>query len=265
MRVKWVVALLLLVGGLCSLADITVAPLALKLGVHPGEAGTASVSVRNVGQTVADVRITLHDWWRTPEGKLEVLPPGKLAGSCAPWITYSPTSILLKPGDAATITVHMEVPADAVGDHWALLLVAEYPPPEERPPSEATTGTTRIVVAYAVKLLWIDPVNAAPAGEIREVKVLETSPLKLAIRYANTGNCHTMNTGTVSVKDIFGETVREFPLQAFPTLPGEERVVTVEDPSGEPLPQGFYYVFVTVDFGGDYLVQGGVPLRIPSP
>ncbi|MGY4706543.1 hypothetical protein ACVNPS_02145 [Candidatus Bipolaricaulota sp. J31] len=245
-------------------AEITVVPLSLKVPIPSGEIGTTSFIVRNVGQSPADVRITLHDWRRTPEGKFQVLPPGTLEGSCAPWIVYSHSSFILAPGEEVRVMVRIEVPEGAVGDHWALLLVAEYPPEPEETGEEAV-GQTRVVMAYAVKILRQDPVNAAPAGEIRSVEVLDTAPLKLRIVYVNTGNAHTVNRGTVEVRDIFGETVRSFPIEEFPTLPGEERILIVEDPTGEPLPEGIYYAFATIDFGGEYLVQGGALVQVPSP
>jgi hypothetical protein len=168
----------------------------------------------------------------------------------------------LTPGERVWISVQIEVPEDAIGDHWALFLVAEYPPEEE---AGEALGQTRVVVAYAVKLLRQDPENASPAGEIREVVVASTSPLKLRIIYANIGNAHTTNRGTVEVRDVFGETVRKFEIEEFPTLPGEERIILVEDPTGELLPDGIYYAFATIDFGGEYMVQGGVLVQVPAP
>jgi hypothetical protein len=245
-------------------ASITVAPLSIKVPIAAGEMGTVVFLVRNVGKTTAEVHITLHDWRRTPEGKLQVLPPGTLEGSCAPWITYSPTALKLAPGEKAEVTVNIRVPEGVFGDRWALFLVAEYPPESEgeTAPAEAT-GRTRVMVAYAVKLLRQDPEHASPAGEIRSVELLNTNPLRLRIVYTNTGNTHTVNRGTVEVRDIFGETVRSFPIGEFPTLPGEERIIVVEDPTEEPLPEGIYYAFATIDFGGEYLVQGGIMVQVP--
>ncbi len=258
--------LLLVLGGLSlgALGDITVEPLALRLPIPPGGVGSGSFVVRNLGTDTAHVRITLHDWWRTPEGKFQVLPPGSLPGSCAPWLTYSANSLEIPPGGEVRITVRLQVPKDVSGDHWALLLVAEYRRGGEAAPSgQGTVGTTRVVMAYAVKVLQEDP-KAIPKAEIRGIKLLGTSPLRISIRYANTGTKHTTNSGVVEIRDIYGETVRRFTVPSFPLLPGEERLLILEDPTGKPLPPGLYYVIAVFDFGGDYLIQGGAPIRIPS-
>lgn len=241
-------------------SSVTVYPTTLKVPIPPGEEATVGFWIENEGPTVVDVRIILLDWFRTLEGKTQFFPPGTLKGSCAPWIAYSPTSLSVPPGERVWVSVHIAVPKGEIGDRWALFLVAVYFPKEE---TKEGMGT-QIIIAPTVKLLRQDPVNAEPAGEIRSVEVASLEPLKLKVLYANTGNAHTTNTGTVEIKDIFGETVREFTIGEFPTLPGEEHLIIVEDPSGKPLPDGIYYALVTIDFGGEYLVQGGVMFEVPG-
>jgi len=180
--------------------------------------------VRNTGTDPIVVHISLHDWWRTPEGKFQILPAGSLERSCAPWLVYSATTLELAPGEEAQVSVQVTVPEDVEGDHWALLLVAEEPQPvEEQQAEEGLTSTTRVVVTYAVKILQQDPVNAAPAAEIRGIELVSQDPLTLQVHYANTGNCHITGQGTVELRDIFGETVRSYTVVPFPLLPGEER------------------------------------------
>ena len=248
-----------------GLGSMAVAPLSLRLPIAPGEQGAGTFLVRNTGTDPIVVHISLHDWWRTPEGKFQILPAGSLERSCAPWLVYSATTLELAPGEEAQVSVEVTVPEDVEGDHWALLLVAEEPQPvEEQQAEEGLTSTTRVVVTYAVKILQQDPENGAPAAEIRGIELVSQDPLTLQVHYANTGNCHITGQGTVELRDIFGETVRSYTVTPFPLLPGEERVVTIEDTTGEPLPEGLYYAIALFDFGGEYLVQGGAPIQITS-
>jgi len=246
-----------------AFGSMSVAPLSLKLDVPPGKDGAGVFLVRNTGTDPITVNISLHDWWRTEKGDFQILPAETLDASCAPWLVYSATTVNLAPGEETQVSVQLSVPKDVSGDHWALLLVEEQPQPaEEGQAEEGLTNTTRVVVTYAVKILQTDPVNDAPDAAIKSLELVQTDPLKMVIHFANTGNAHITTKGTVEIRDIFGDVARSFDVDPFPTLPGEERSVIIDDPSTEPLPEGTYYAIAVLDFGGDYLVQGGLPFDV---
>jgi len=72
-----------------GVGSMAVAPLSLRLPIAPGEQGAGAFLVRNTGTDPIVVHISLHDWWRTPEGKFQILPAGTLERSCATWLVYS--------------------------------------------------------------------------------------------------------------------------------------------------------------------------------
>ena len=254
----------LLVGILLSLVltvwgSMSVAPLSLQLDVNPGETEPSSFLVRNTGTETIEIGITLHDWWRTETGTLQILPAGQLERSCAEWLVYSETSVLLEPGEERAIELQLSVPEDTTGDHWAMFLVEERPQPDEQEAAdEGLEDTTRVVVAYAVKVLHRDPANRQTEALITGVDVSQTDPLQVAVTFENTGTAHMTTVGTVEIRDVTGEAVVSFPVDPFPTLPSEIRTVIVDAPVDHvPLGPGLYYAVVELDFGGEYLIQGG--------
>jgi len=260
-----VLTFLLLLSVLSVWGSMSVAPLSLRLDIPPGEDGAGVFLVRNTGPDPIVVNISLHDWWRTPEGNFQILPAETLDRSCAPWMVHSATTVNLAPGEETQISVQLSVPEDVSGDHWALLLVEEQPQPvEEEQAEEGLTNASRIVVTYAVKILQQDSLNAAPDAAIQGIELVQLNPFGIAIHFANTGNAHITTEGTIEIRDIFGETVRSFAIDPFPTLPGEERPLRIQDSSGESLPAGTYYVIALLDFGGEYLIQGGLPFEVEA-
>ena len=245
-------------------ARLAVAPLSLKLDVKPGETATADLTVHNTGQSQVEVNVRLVDWWRTPGGNLQLLAPGTRDRSCAEWLLYSPNTLTMKPGERKRLTVEVEVPEEAEGDHWAMLLVTERPKAVE----EEQPVTTRITVNYAVTVLQRDPTAGGGQGKITNIELTggaedPSEPLSLSVRFKNTGPVHLQTTGRVEIRNLQGETVRSIDINKFPTLPGEEHVLSVETPEEtSPLETGTYYAIVVMDFGGDHLVQGGLPLEI---
>lgn len=259
------VALLVLLSVASAFGSMSVAPLSLQLDIPPGDDGAGVFLVRNTGSVPIVVNISLHDWWRTPEGNFQILPAETMEQSCAPWTVYSASTVSLAPGEETQVSVQVSVPKEATGDHWALLLVEEQPQPvEEGQAEEGLTNTTRVVVTYAVKILQTDPVNDAPDASIKSIELVQTNPFEMVIHFANTGNAHITTKGTVEIRDIFGETVRSYAVEPFPTLPGEERPLRIQDSSDEPLPAGTYYAIALLDFGGEYLIQGGLPFEVQA-
>ena len=268
-KASWLVLLTSVVFMSFSIACVgrlAVGPLSLILDIPAEGRGSGSISIVNTGDDPIELKVSLHDWWREPpRGELQILPPGTVERSCSSWVRFAPSSLVMSPGDQADLSVEVEVPADVEGDHWALLLVEEVPTPEERAKAEGMASTTRVIVSYAIKILQKDASTENQDLEIRGIELVEQDPLTFSVHIANTGNAHLTTTGTLTVRDIFGETVREFDIKAFPTLPGEERILVVADEAGSALEPEQYFVIGIVDFGGEYLVQGGLPFEITPP
>lgn len=242
-------------------AKLAVAPLSLIVELPPGESTTETISLHNTGEEPVQVNLELMDWWRTPSGNLQVEEPGAQERSCADWILFSPTSLSLEPDERQEISVELAVPEDTSGDHWALLLASE----ETQPVEEDQPVTTRISVSYAIKILQKDPQNRSKSAKITNIELEESSPLKLSVSYENDGTAHLQTTGRVEIRDLQGETVKEFEIDEFPTLPGEKHRITIErEEKGESLEPGQYYAIAIMDFGGESLIQGGLPIEIPE-
>ncbi len=259
-----IAAVLLIVGMLPKIGTsrLAVSPLTLKMEIPPGEISSKNLTIRNTGQDPVSVNIQLVDWWRTPEGNLQLLAPGARDRSCVDWMLYSTEALTMEPGEKRQVTIEVDVPEDERGDHWAMLLITEQP--EEA--NEDQPVTTRVTVNYAVKILQQDPTTNEKEAKVTGLKLVNKAPLELAIDFKNDGPTHLQTTGRAEIRNLQGETIREYEISKFPTLPGEERIIEVgnTDKYDEPLEPGTYYAIVVMDFGGDNLVQGGLPVEIPE-
>jgi len=167
----------------------------------------------------------------------------------------------LEPGERKQVSVEVDVPEGVSGDHWAMLLVSEKLPPAE----DEEPVTMRVRMNYAIKILQKDPNPGRKEAKITDIQLRDSNPLKLSVTYKNTGTVHIQTTGKIEIRDLQGETVKEFEIEKLPTLPGEKHIITVkENEAAESLEPGQYYAIATMDFGGDHLVQGGLPIEIPE-
>ncbi|MBS3737062.1 MAG: hypothetical protein V5A87_07580 [Candidatus Bipolaricaulota bacterium] len=240
-------------------AEVSVRPLSLRLEVAPGNSGSSTLTIHNRGEKSSRVQLRVADWWRTPDGNLQILPPGSREKSAADWIVFSPNDFRIEADQRVEVNVEVSVPEGANDDHWSMLLVTEEPLN-----SEDSSGM-QVSVGYAVKILVENPNAVDEGAEITNIKLANTNPFKLNITYTNTGNNYLKTKGSVEIRNLQGETVRSFDIEEFPTLPGEEHRISVQrNEEGEQLDPGQYYAIAIMDFGGDHLIQGGLPIEIPE-
>lgn len=253
---------ILLIGlvALVGRADIGVGPLTLIIEAPPGGSGSGYFKVVNDGEAPEEVTVSLADWDLDRDGGIRFLEPGTLERSLAPWVEYSPATFKLKPGEVQKVEFSFTVPEGATGDHWALFFVEG----SQVTPVAETTGALQtsvgVKVRYGVKVFQHDP-NAQRQGRITGMELLNASPLKLKLVFANTGDGVLFRvTGRVEIRDVTGATVRTLPIEEFTVLPGGERELTVEDQ--EELSPGDYIALAIIDFGGDYLVGHQLQFRV---
>ncbi|MBS3789116.1 hypothetical protein KGY79_13100 [Candidatus Bipolaricaulota bacterium] len=235
---------------------MSVKPLSLRFQLGDGETETATLNVHNRGQQPTKVTLRPADWWRTPEGNLQILPPGTRDKSSADWLIFSPAEFELGPDERIEVDVEAAAPEEIDGDHWSMVLVTEEPVnPEE-------SSGMQISVGYAVKILIEDTNKEARDAKITNIKVQNKDPLEVVITFENTGKSYIKTTGMVEVRNLQGETEREFEIKEFPTLPGEEHKITINETEEEDLSPGQYYIIAQMDFGGEHLIQGGIPFEV---
>lgn len=264
MRTRYLVFALvaaLLAFGAGTPGSIGVGLLTIIVDAGPRESGSGYFKVINDGQNPEEVTISLADWSLAPDGGIQFAEPGSLAGSLAPWLSYSPATFQLEPGQLQRVDFAFTVPPGARGDHWALFFVEG----SEVTPVGGTTGalttTVGVKVRYGIKVFQRDP-GAKRAGRITSLELLGTDPLRLKLAFANTGEGVLFRvTGRVEIRDATGATVRTLAIEEFTVLPGGTRELSLEDKGGR-LPAGDYIVLAIIDFGGDYLVGHQLQFKI---
>jgi len=237
-------------------AGITVDPMKMYFEAEPGENITKTITVENTGTSSTEVSLNLVDWWRTPEGQLQFFSPGSQDNSCGEWLLYSPGSLTIPPKESRDVTVEMQVPTNltALGDHWAMLLIQESGSTSEGQNQVAT----RITINYIVKIFFDDPSYKEKTAKITKIEVVEKNPLTLALVVENTSQSYLRAGGTVSIRNLQGETEKEIEVEQFGILPEATREIRVTASEKPSLPTGQYYAIAVMDFGGDHLVQGGL-------
>lgn len=178
--------------------------------------------------------------------------------SCGDWITASPESFKIEPGEARSVSFQIAIPEGGLsGMYWAMIFVQAAPRPEQR------EGATILAIErFGVKVYETIPGTSVLSGEIRNVRKVNDDPLAFDVVFANTGNVQLRPTGMVTVINQNGETVRALSIGEFPLLPGKEQMLSVVDDNSSALPSGIYRALVTIDYGGESLAGGTRDFRL---
>ena len=224
-----------------------ISPSRLDIELSAGEEREFSLYLANP-QERDNIRVKIYteDFFVRRDGSLEFLRPGSLRWSCAEWITFEDTEVVLKPGEEKKIGGTIKVPKDASGGRYALVMVELVPAGE----SENTKIRAGIRFSILVSAL-INPDELERALEIVGFEVYQEEKeattvgedhkeVRFLVSVENTGNVQVVAKGSVSVRNKAGRVEAIVPLLAgggtiFP--------VCIRDFNGvipKPLPDGEY-------------------------
>ncbi|MGC9530378.1 MAG: hypothetical protein ACP5G2_07250 [Candidatus Bipolaricaulaceae bacterium] len=257
MRVWLVVAALMW----CSLPGwgLQISQIEFRLAPIPGEETQFSFQVRNDGGSAQRVAVYLGDWTRDETGANRFHPPGTVDRSLTGWLSVTPASFTLAPGENRQVDCTLTLPPpDQVrlaGTYWGMVFVQGEPRPVER------EGTTVLAVERFGVKVYATVGGGERAGEIRGIRVRGLNPMWLEVKFVNTGTVNLPQVdGWAEVIDAQGASVARVELDPFPVLPGAQRWVRL-DTDFRP-PAGTYSVMVVVDVGGEVLIGGQTRLQV---
>lgn len=232
--------------------------------MSPGSERTFIVTLESRAGAVDGGRVlaTLRDWSITSSGEVEFFDASSTVGSAAPWIIYTPTEAVMKPGKPHSIRVTVSVPASAQpGDHLAALVV------EPRASSLKEKGNTRhMTVRYLMaSMIYIKVPALKRSGSLAGLTATSQEG-KVVIKptFRNAGNTVLRPNSSLQVADAKGQIVVESKSEEMlPVLAGAE--LSAPQTIDKPLSPGTYSVKYRVDFhdGNDRIQEGVTNLVIP--
>jgi len=105
-----------------------ISPPRLDIEILAGEEREFSLYLANP-QERDNIRVKVYteDFFLRRDGSLEFLRPGSLKSSCAQWIKFEDTEVVLKAGEEKKIYGKIKVPQDSSGGRYALVMVELVP------------------------------------------------------------------------------------------------------------------------------------------
>jgi len=245
-----------------------------EFNVQPGDRFAGLLPVTNTSEEPLSVRIFVGDWVRVP-GQVDYNAtegPGDEPRSLITWMTYSPDSMTLQPGETRDIFFDVNVPEDVTlsGSYWDLIYVEGIPTvdPDAPPPDPEQVGIgIRAVFRYVIRVMATIENTETRAAAFTS---LNFEPIEGGFRaiagFQNDSNIFIKPRVWLELRDPTGEVIYTEEHIAMTVLPESARNFTFEL-KDLPVESGDYLVMIIADYGAlNYIAaQGRLSLAVKPP
>jgi len=269
-RISVTIALVLVC--LVAEAAINVDPMKIVLDAPPGAMDEGTIVVTNLGEEATNVSIRPSDFFFDERGNLITLEPGTLGErSLSSYLSFSPTSLSLGPGESGQVSYRVQLPIEATGSHWACLLIAEEEPGIVEEEQEGIVLRTKFRLQFAVTI-YQNPPNRPPEPWVRVKEVSLTLQESengerfcvLVVTVDNLTDIVLTPRGKVEIRDSSGRTMAEKDTEEFTLLPhGLLTLPFLFD--ADEWQAGEYLGLAIIDAGGETLAAGQAIVEILPP
>jgi hypothetical protein len=233
--------------------DITMTAVPPRLGEdfslsgNPGDVIQATIKVANNSEAALPVKTTVEDFIVDDNGTTPIPVDDEISSrwSLASWLTITPEDHVIQPGQATTINLVINVPADALpGGHYAMVM--------HEPNLTVGQGETQSKVGQRVGTLIYflveGPINEeAFIRNFAFPQFTEYGPVPFSFVIENLSDIHISPAIKIEIANIFGQTVETITMEqknVFPFVPRE-----MSGQWDRSLGSGLYKSTLTMSFG----------------
>jgi len=259
--------LALVCGDVWGAFNFFVQPSVFEFRVQAGKSQTAHIRIINKEKTDTKFKVYLKDFIRGKDGSEREVDPGECERGCAKWVRMSPTKFVLKPNEAKTVRLTIDVPETARGAYFCKVYVEEDA--KQKKPKEIkgkTTFTLLVGFRQEIRIHEYVPGTAIKKGKITDMTITdatEKTPFNVTVNFENTGNDILRCSGRVEIRDEDGENVTNLLLEktgSFSVYTGNTRFLKAV--ASDKLPPGNYIALAIIDYGGEDLVAGEMEFEV---
>lgn len=226
-----------------------------------GDTATATLTITNEGETVAELQSFPADITTTVNGGYAVASPSLGAPTVAAWISMPSEPLAIEPGAEVTVPVTVNVPDSTVPGEYMAAIATETVDSVAMEGTDAFRQISRKVNAVIITV----PGPVTTSFELG-TPVIETidEGLQVVIPIENTGNTRVRPAGSIEITTTAGELVAEIPVAMGSVYAWHS--TTIEASHSPGIPPGDYIVTVElVDAASGTSVSFSGPVTATEP
>ena len=187
-------------------AGLAVSGAKIQDSITAGGVKSYTISVADTTTEPMDIGIEIKGFGNSLSGPLQPLDPEQDISpyTARAWVSASPSSFHLEPGQSQTVTVMVQAPPDNIGDggRYAIVYIHNNP--------SGTSGISFITAIAAQVILTIENSNLIITGDITSLEIpqaVSEQLLSATTVIQNTGNYHYKIACNGTVKNSLGQVV----------------------------------------------------------
>ena len=228
--------------------EIGFSPIVIEFSANPGETVENNIRIDNLSEKALVMEAIPKNF--TPsgeEGQVE-LTEDNTSYSLSDWVSVSPAQTPIEGKSSFNFSTTIAVPENAEpGGHFGAVVFKTIPPD----PGEGNSAISQEVAPLILVSVAGDVEEKASIASFNSTKNFWSSerPIKLETRIQNEGTIHIRPTGTITIKNMFGNEVASIPLPEERVLPDAIRRIEAEWDTGFAI--GRYSADISVVYGED--------------
>lgn len=201
------------------------------LTAAPGEVIQTSIRVRNSSKQPLSIESTAIDFVIGEDGQTPVPITDTNVSqrwSLANWMTLSPQFQDIGPNQIGQVNVLITIPEDALpGGHYAMVTHSPVSPDQDATSNAAIQNSAAKVDQQVGTLFYViveGPINEeAYIRELKIPKFTEYGPVPMALSIDNQSDIHIRPQITITIKNIFGQTIDSIQIEPKNIFPISSR------------------------------------------
>lgn len=235
---------------------VSVSPSTLRFNTRPGATQTKTIKITNDTKKKLTYQVMFQDYGLGPDGKQEIAVNSDYRYALSKYTVVSPTLIELKPHEAKTISVTIDIPpgdANAIA-MWTTLVVDQV---IDRPKLETPNANNNVVgmgistgMGFGINVYQNPPNVVTNSVEIESMKYLAANAKqgnRILMRAKNTGDGIGYCLYYIELTNIVNGRQSKLKVKQISIFPGYERELEFELP--KDLQKGKYSAMSVLDFG----------------
>ncbi len=222
--------------------DFVVEPGKTEVILNPGESVIKNITITNRINRTVDFKLSTEDLMGSDDKNTPVILLGDEKGpySVKDFIQPEIKEFSLALGERIVIPVTISLPLNVEPrGYYGALIVANKPEKLEGQQAKEAEGKARLISRIGSLFLVKVKGEGKEEGTLSDFKLIgpskafyEKRPEGFEIAFKNTGNVHLVPYGKITVKNLFGKTISELPVNAYFALPDSTRYREVQWETG---------------------------------